>query len=37
MMVHDRYCFRVGEGILLNVSPGDDFEEPHRETDEYKT
>lgn len=27
MMVHDRYCFQVDEGILLNVFPAENFRE----------
>lgn len=27
MMVHDRYCFQAGEGILLNVCPAEMFKE----------
>lgn len=30
MMVHDRYCFQVGEGILLNVFTAENFKELHQ-------
>lgn len=31
MMVHDRYCFQVGEGILPNVFPAENFKELYQE------
>lgn len=31
MMVHDRYCFQVGEGILPNVFPAENLTELYQE------